>query len=143
MWICVNWYAFSASRSIMIAVLCATMTGVCVVGIGEYLAGGIRKIETMLRGTISDREAEDNSQYLQSGSMMVCVMYGYSVFSVIFDNVADITVACLLAATAGALLLFVAKLLAMYEPTRRAGELLTRRILNTPSNWRRHVTVCP
>lgn len=137
-WICVNWYTFSAFKSIPMAISCATMTGVCAVGIGEYLAEGIRHIEMRLRGTISDREAEVGSQYLNSGSMMICVIYGYSVFSLIFDNVTDIAIACVLAATAGALLLFVAKLLAMCEPTRRAGKLLTRRIINAPSNWRRH-----
>jgi hypothetical protein len=138
MWMCVNWCTYGITGSVAISVACGTLAGIFSVLVGEYLSIPLHAVEKYLRRVIADRPSEEGSAVFTSGSMMVVVVYGYSIFHLIYENCLDILLATLVVATAGAVLLTVAKGLAMFQPTARAGELLTRRILDTGENWKNH-----
>jgi cytochrome b involved in lipid metabolism len=138
MWMCVNWCTYGVTGSVAISVACGTLAGIFSVLVGEYLSIPMQAAETYLREVISDRTSEEGTYFFTSGSMMVVVLYGYSIFTLIYENVVDILLSTFIVATAGALLLILAKVLAMFPPTARAGILLSRRIIEAPDNWKNH-----
>lgn len=138
MWMSVNWCTYGVTHSVAISVACGTLAGIFSVLIGEYLSIPLHAVENYLRKAVADPPSEESNYFFTNGSMMVCVLYGYSVFSLLYENCSDILLAILVVSTAGACLLTVAKGLAMFQPTALAGELLSRRILETPENWKKH-----
>ena len=153
-WMGVMWATFTATERGFFSLLCATMSGAVVVLCGECLTAQIRKIGTEFANAYqrSGAAAAGSLEEVGSGSVdeialkrckegahlvdptLLCI-YGYGVIAVIYHNVSDITVAGLLAGLAGCALLATATLIRCWPPTRRLGEMLQDRILNTRANW--------
>jgi len=142
-WLGVIWATFDVTGRLDLSLLCGTMSGCLVVLCGEALTPCLRELEQHAKAArvcSSTRAASQRkSGTRRSGAQLVdpglLAIYGIGGLRLIYENVTDIVVAGVLAGLAGCALLGTSALIAIWPPTRRAGEMLQDRILNTRANW--------
>merc|ERR1711871_160869 len=71
------------------------------------------------------------------GSMLVVSLYAHGVMGIIYENCADIILACFLASMGGLCIVALARIIQVWEPTRRIGEIMEKRVTRTRENWTR------
>jgi len=135
-WLSVVWSTYGASErdlaGVIAALLCGTLAGCLLAVVGEALQEPLRDLERCLRKVDTDETLHN----WESGSLFLLMLFGFSAISTIYENSVDIIVGSGLAALAGLLILTVAKLIQVWEPTRRAGNTLQARVCCISENWR-------
>jgi len=148
-WLSGIWLAFDITNSWWIALLCGSLSGWVLVLGGEALTPLLRTVESRIRAAYDIASPNEKSPHrLRVGvgigpdahaaliDPVIFAIYGIGGLRLIYQNVSDIVLAGVLAGLAGCALLALSKLIAAWPPTRRAGQILQDRILNTTANWR-------
>jgi delta8-fatty-acid desaturase len=146
-WLGVIWGTFQKSGGgvggIILSLICSTVAGCLLATTGDLLTEPLRKL-AQRRHQGSEAHLKDNDAEFQSetcltpGSVMLLGLYGQGSIMKIYNHSHDVVVACLLASTAGLVLLTVSKIIQFWRPMRHAGYTMQRRITNTLENWQKH-----
>jgi|Transcript_55959 delta8-fatty-acid desaturase len=144
-WLGVIWYTYRQSGGgcfgLVTALTCSTLAGCLLAITGDMITGTLRNLDKKTRyEDVSDKFLCDSGSNLciTSGSLMLLALYGHGAMQIIYKHCHDFFVACVLAASAGLLLLMVSKLIQFWRPMRHVGYTMQARIMNTNENWKKY-----
>lgn len=125
----------------MLSLIAGTTAGCLLVIIGDLLQGTLRSFTSCRYQDAKTMTDVNMVKYEQAdvcityGSVTLLALFGHGALQTIYEHCHNVGIACLLAATAGCVLVTVSKLIQLWTPMRHAGFAMQMRITNTVENW--------
>lgn len=145
-WLGVIWYTYRQSGGgcfgLIIALTCSTLAGCLLAVTGDILTGPLRNLDKTTRYEEASVDglicSSGSNLCITSGSLMLLALYSHGAMHIIYKHCHDFLIACVLAASAGLLLLLVSKLIQFWRPMRHVGYTMQARIMKTSENWKKY-----
>jgi len=147
-WLGVVWSTFQKSDGgvggIMLSLIAGTIAGCLLAIMGDLLQGTLRSFtgyryqDAKTKTDVNNVNSDQRDMCITYGAVTLLALFGHGALQNIYEHCHNVGIACLLAATAGCVLVTVSKLIQFWTPMRHAGFTMQLRITNTVENWQKY-----